>query len=458
MVFSRFIWTILGGVAAIVVTAVLLGIYLQKPDLPVTVSVLVILLATESAFLVWYMIRIRRDLLRLILALRNEDPTLQFSKKGEDPYFSAIHKGFNEIIRNFRLVRLDREAEHQFFKATVNHISFGIIAFDHEGAVELVNTAFLDLFNQKELRQVEALEAISPGLPAWIKGLSRETECLKKIQLNGETHHLIFLVSRFRITRREITLVSVRDISREIDRNELEAWQKLMRILRHEILNSVSPISLISGNLSHMLQKEGAPVPINTLDQEEVEDIRTGLDTIHRRASGLSRFLDAYSNLYRTPELKPVETNALELLRRIRELYKEQTDRQGIDCFIDCDDKELTISMDERMIEQVLINLVKNAVEALDGSVNPAVTLSARSIGNDFILAVADNGPGIPDDQLEHIFIPFYSTREKGSGIGLSFAQHIMRLHQGRIHVHSLPGKGSKFQLVFRSGPGNLPK
>lgn len=433
-------------VGAIVSTAVVLGLCLEKSGFPITRSVLVVLLVLETVFLIYYLVRIRRDLLRLIQALRHEDPTLQFSRDGKDPYFSAIHRGFNEIIRNFRLVRLDREAEQRFFEATVNHIQFGIIAFDRDGNVEMANNSFLDLFQMKKLLRVSDLDSVSPGLPGWLMQLSREEESLKKVSLDGKPYQLIFLASRFRIRDREVTLVSVRDISREIDRNELEAWQKLMRVLRHEILNSITPIRLLSSNLS---QKK---VPLSDHDFREM---KTGLDTIHRRASGLSNFLDAYSNLYRVPDLELRKVNAPELLNRICLLYRDQFKAEKIDCRIECDDQGLSIEMDERLIEQVLINLVKNAVEALHGSPGPLLTLSAKISGKEGILAVRDNGPGIAEDQLDHIFIPFYSTREKGSGVGLSFAQHIMRLHQGRIHVSSPPGKGIEFQLLFRTAiPG----
>ena len=443
MVFSRFIWTIVGLVLVIVATSVILGLYMQKPGYPVTGSVLVILLVLETIFLVYYLTRIRRDLLRLVTALRHEDPTLQFKRDGSDPYFSAIHRGFNEIIRNFRLVRLDREAEQRFFEATVNHIRFGIIAFDYDGNVEMANDSFLDLFKLKELHRIDSLETVSPGLTGWLKQLSQQTESLKKIHVEGKPHHLLFLASHFRVKDREISLVSVRDISREIDRNELEAWQKLMRVLRHEILNSITPIKLLAGNLSGMLIRE--------LSDGEVEDMKTGLETIHRRATGLSNFLDAYSNLYRVPELVITKSGAGELLNRIRLLHKEQLDHEKITCQVVCDDQDLVVELDERMTEQVMINLVKNAVEALRGSPDPVLTLAAWESGNEAFLSVKDNGPGIPEDQLDHIFIPFYSTREEGSGVGLSFSQHVMRLHQGRIHVSSTPGEGSEFQLVFRN-------
>ena len=452
MVFSRFIWTILTLVVMIVLTAVGLGIFLQKPDYPVTTSLLVLLLVAETLYLLYYLIRIRRDLLKLVNALRNEDPTLQFKKKSGDPYFSEIHRSFNEIIQNFKLIRLDKEAEHHFFRATVNHIQFGIIAFDTTGNIEIVNEAFLELFQMKRITDLESLSEVSAELPELFRQLSHKKESLKQVQIDGSLHHLIFLASRFKLQQQEITLISVRDISREIDRNELEAWQKLLRVLRHEILNSISPIKLLASNLSGILQPEGKMVSLAKLTEEEITDIKTGLDTIHRRATGLSNFLDAYSNLYRVPDLQLQPVQVVELLDRVALLFKEQFSGGNISQGIRCEDPELRIMMDERMIEQVLINLVKNSLDAVKEKQDPAIQFIAEFRGNLKVIGVKDNGQGIPPDQLESIFIPFYSTKEGGTGIGLSFSQHVMRLHHGQLKVNTSPGDGSDFQLVFPEG------
>jgi nitrogen fixation/metabolism regulation signal transduction histidine kinase len=449
MVFSRFIWSILAFVAAIVGTSVLLGVFLQRPDYPVTISLLVLMLILETAALLWYLTRIKRDLLKLINALVNEDPTMQFSKVRRDPYFNAIHAGFNALISDFRLVRLDREAEQRFFEETVNHVQFGLIAFNEDGVVRMVNRAFLELFGFTELKHLDVLKEASDSLPAIFKSFSPGKEKLKKISLPDGQHHLIFLASGFVLKGEKISLISVRDISREMDRNELEAWQKLLRVMRHEILNSISPIQLIAGNLSKRLQPEGELVPLEQLSAEEVLDIKTGLDTIHRRASGLSVFLDAYANMYRTPEFSPELTHIAPLLKRIAQLFKEDAEEQEISISVDCPNSELELNMDAKMIEQVLINLVKNAMEAVKGESSRSIILSSGSDGKEMFLSVEDTGSGIPQDQMESIFIPFFSTRESGTGIGLSFSQHIMRMHSGQIRVSSEPDQGSVFQLVF---------
>ncbi len=451
MVFSRFIWSILVFVAAIVGTSILLGIYLQKPEFPVTSSLLIVVLVLETTALVWYLTRIRRDLLKLINAMSNDDPTMQFSRVRRDPYFNAIHTGFNSLISDFRLVRLDREAEQRFFEETVNHVQFGLVAFNAKGEVKMINQAFLELFGLLSFVQLDELATVSGDLPEFFRSFTPGKETLKKMELGGQSHHLIFLSSGFILKNEEITLVSVRDISREMDQNEMEAWQKLLRVLRHEILNSISPIKLIAGNLSGRLQKEGKLIDMDRLKEDEVEEILSGLDTIHRRASGLSVFLDAYTNLYRTPEFKTEQTEILSLLKRITGLFKEQADLKESNLKIHCPDEFLRAELDARMIEQVLINLVKNAMEAVSTRKTREITLSAIGRKKEVIISVEDTGTGIPAEQLDSIFMPFFSTKETGTGIGLSFSQHIMRLHGGYIRVRSKQGKGSVFQLVFGS-------
>lgn len=448
MVFSRFIWTILTLVTVIVLTAVGFGIFLQRPGFPFTSSLFLLLLVLETSVLIFYLVRIRRDLLRLVSALRNEDPTLLFRKEAGDPYFSQIHKGFNEIIRNFRLIRLDKEVEHQFFKATVDHIQFGIIAFNEKGEVEIVNEAFLKLFQLERITHLDSLAAASYTLPELLRSLTHQRESLKQVEITGSLYHLIFLASRFRLQQEEISLISVRDISREIDRNELEAWQKLLRVLRHEILNSVTPIKLLANNLSGILESEGKTISLKSLTDGEIDDLKTGLDTIHRRATGLSNFLDAYTNLYRVPDLQLRSVQVTTLLERVGSLFKDQLGAMEKQ-MIRCTERELTISMDERMIEQVLINLVKNSLDAVKEIKDPTIHILAEIRESSPVISVKDNGKGIEPDQLESIFIPFYSTKEGGNGIGLSFSQHVMRLHQGRMQVNSSPGHGSEFRLIF---------
>lgn len=193
-------------------------------------------------------------------------------------------------------------------------------------------------------------------------------------------------------------------------------------------------------------------MPLDELKKDEVEDIITGLETIHRRAGGLSVFLDAYTNLYRTPEFKAELRPVLPLLERVSSLFKEEAEQRGCTMELSCPDPALALMMDARMIEQVLINLVKNAMDAVINQDIRLIRLSVSGTRTGTEISVKDTGTGIPRDQMESIFMPFFSTKETGTGVGLSFSQHVMRLHNGFIRVSSTPEEGSVFQLVFGSG------
>lgn len=438
MVFSRFIWTVLAFVAAITGSAILLGIYLQKPDYPLTASLLIVALVLETAALLYYLTRIRRDLLRLVNSLSNDDPTMQFSRVKDDPYFSSIHQGFNDLIRDFRLVRIDQEARQRFFEETVDHVPFGLVAYNGSGDVKMVNRALLQLLGVAKLERLDMLREQSPEVFRFLSEQEKGKESLLKVRLQKGWHHLICLSSEFVLKGEVITLVSLRDISRELDRNELDAWQKLLRVLRHEILNSLSPIKLIAENLGERTE----------IGENEWEEVREGLDTIHRRASGLARFMDAYANIYRTPEIHATDSDIHSLLIGVARMYEKTAADLQLTPEVDCP-AGLMHPMDQRLIEQVLINLVKNAMDAVKNLKNGKLVLQASKQSGSLIITVRDNGEGIPADQLDSIFIPFYSTREEGTGVGLSFAQHIMRMHGGRIQVRSTPGSGSEFQLLF---------
>jgi len=331
----------------------------------------------------------------------------------------------------------------------VNHVQFGLLAIDQSGQVRMANEACLDLFRLERLNHIRALDGVSKDLAVILEKLSSEKELLKKVYIHGIQHHLIFLASRFTLRNEDMMLVSIRDISREIDRNELEAWQKLLRLLRHEILNSITPIKLLAANLAEILEKEHRTTPVLELTGEELENLKTGLQTIYRRSTSLSNFLDAYSNLYRVPELNIKQVNGGTLLHRVATLLKEQLTKEKIEIQIIAPPENMVFNLDERMIEQVMINLVKNAIQAVKSTPAKKITLATAFLENKPALLVKDSGSGIPEEQLDSIFLPFFSTQPEGTGIGLSFSQHIMRLHNGHINVVSKPGSGSEFQLIF---------
>lgn len=451
MVFSPYLRNIILFVLALVVFALGLAYFIVKGSYPVSVSVFALLLAATTVLLIFYLMRTRKDLLRMIDALRHEDVSTRFSSSVRDPFLLPIHQGFNEIVRNFRLIRLDKEAEHHFFRATIDHIQFGMLAFDEDRNVGISNKAFREFAACSEIQHLEELKKGFPELHDILLSLPPRQSSIHRLRMGGQYHQVIFLASDFKLQEKAHKLVSMRDLSREIEHTELEAWKKLIRIMKHEILNSISPIKLLSGNIINSLFSGGKLRDLRELTTEEVEELQLGIETIHRRSVSLSKFVETYASLYQLPAPEISELDPELLFKDIQQLFREQLEEEKIG-FSFSFESGSKVMADEGLLVQVLINLVRNAIDATSGRPDRSITLWCGIRDSSPCIEVSDNGRGIDSEQLNNIYIPFYSTKEEGSGIGLSFAQHVMKLHQGSLSVDSIPGKGSTFKMLFTGG------
>lgn len=450
MIFKRYRFIIIVQVVLIALTTVTFFWTLRQEYMLITSSSLVIIWILQIVYLIWYLQKINRDLIKFITALRYDDVSISFEKERKvDPYFKDLYQELNHIINDISTIRSDKESEHQYFQNTVKHINTGIIAFDETGKIEICNDAALALLNLKRLNNIAEIEETKIGLSDSIKNLKPGTTSLVKLIQQNDVIQLSIKSANFRIKNRSIKLISLQNIKSEIDRGEVDAWQKLIRVLTHEIMNSVSPIKLLSGSLIEMFEENNIIKPINELDNKTIEDSVLGLKTIRKRSDGLSNFVETYKNLTQIPKVKFSEFQVEQLFSHINTLLKDDLNEKNIGFVVNCNPSNLDLNADERLIEQVLINLIKNASEALKNIENPIINLSAMT-NNDIVqITVSDNGPGISSDIVENIFIPFFTTKEKGSGIGLSLSRQIMHLHNGNISVKSVPNTETIFTLTF---------
>jgi signal transduction histidine kinase len=257
---------------------------------------------------------------------------------------------------------------------------------------------------------------------------------------------LIIYATEFKMRDKAIKLVSLQNIQTELEEKELEAWQKLIRVLTHEIMNSVTPISSLSSTVNDMLTTGNA----NDLDEEQVDDIKSAVTTIHRRSEGLINFVENYRSLTKIPKPNFEIFSVQHLFDRLKRLLSNDLEKYSIRLSLSVEPRSLEVTADPDMVEQILINLVINSTHALKDTENKSLSLTAglNEKGRVFI-KVTDNGPGIPQDIQEKIFIPFFSTKSSGSGIGLSLARQIMRSHRGNIRVSSKPNEETTFSLIF---------
>jgi len=351
----------------------------------------------------------------------------------------------------FRKTRTEKEEHYRYLQTIVQHIGIGLIAYQPNGDVELINTAAKRLLGIPALKNIQSLETFSKPLVDTLFKIKPKGRALIKVEDQNELLHLALYATEFKLRGQIFSLVSIQNIHSELEEREIEAWQKLIRVITHEIMNSITPISSLASTINEML-KDSYQIPAakQNIDSESLTDIHDAAQTIQKRSQGLLHFVDAYRNLalIQKPnfQLFPVK----ELFARVEKLMQTNIKEKSIRLRIDVDPKTLELTADPELIEQVLINLLLNALQSVGGQKKAKIELNAHLDGRGRILIqVKDNGPGIVDEYLEKIFNPFFSTKDKGSGIGLSLSRQIMRLHHGSITVQSEPKKQTTFTLRF---------
>jgi len=450
MIFNRYRILIIIQILLIAVTSFAFFWTSQQEYMLITSSSLIIVWVLQIIYLIWYLQKINRDLLKFITALRYNDVSINFDRnKRIDPYFKDLYYELNNITNEISQIRSDKESEHQYFQNTVKHISTGILAFDDKGKIEICNNAVLELLNINKINTISDIDKVYKGLSKTVKEIKPGAAKLLKLSIDNSIIQLSIKAANFKIKNRNIKLISLLNIKTEIDQSEVDAWQKLIRVLTHEIMNSVSPIKLLSSSLIDMFEENNEIKTVSEITNATIQDSVFGLKTIRKRSSGLSNFVETYKSLTQISKANFSDFKICDLFKQINTLLKSELDQKSIQLVLSCQLQDLILHADEKLIEQVLINLIKNASEALLNSNNPIITIDAECI-NEFVqIKVSDNGPGISSELIDNIFIPFYTTKEKGSGIGLSLTRQIMNLHGGNISVKSELNNGTIFTLNF---------
>lgn len=388
-----------------------------------------------------------QETIRFLEAIKYSDFTQTFSPKIGGNSFIQLSKTFNEIIEKFKKEKREKTEALKYFQNVLQHIEIALFSFNQNGEIEILNRATKKLFGCSILKNISAIKHLSPQLFEIITSNSNKIKLLRKVEINNELYHLYITSTKFKINNNTLRLISIQNFQTEIEENELEAWQNLIKVLTHEIMNSVTPISSLAETMKNTLINAD-----NTFfeQEENFSDFKKSIITIEKRSEALTNFVNKFRNISNIP--KPVfrSVTVINLLERIETLFKKELDKNNIKLEINVAPKQIQIYADSEQIEQVIINLVINSIKALKNKSEKLIRLSAYlSKGNFTTLEVYDNGCGINYSIQDKIFIPFFTTTENGSGIGLNIAKQIMRLHKGTIRVNSTPDKESKFILTF---------
>jgi nitrogen fixation/metabolism regulation signal transduction histidine kinase len=449
MVYKRFHINCIIRVLLLSATLCLLAYLLFKTDF-IAAAIFVSLVGAYQIFaLIRYISKTNRDLTRLLHSIKYSDFAQSFTNNLKGSGFEELHTALTDVIKEFQRAKLEKEEHFRFLQTIVDHVGIGLIAFNPQGEVELINNAARKLLNVRTLKNISDLEPVSARLAEKLSELSPGANDLVKLKQDDNLLQLSIYATGFVLRQQQLTLVAMQDIHSALEEEEMKSWQNLIRVLTHEIMNSITPIASLAST-AHGLLKDERECELPESLNETIGDVRHAVNTIEKRSKGLLTFIENYRKLTRIPKPDFKIVSVKDLFERVEHLMKDQFEAHGIEFNMQIDPLSLELTADQALIEQVLINLCKNAVEALNGVAKPKIKLKAGTDerGNP-VIKVIDNGRGIPEDVAGRIFIPFFTTRQQGSGIGLSLSRQIIRLHKGTIGVTSTPDEKTVFKLRF---------
>jgi len=416
---------------------------------PIACGILAVVLLVE---LVRYVESVNREFAQFLSFVAHDDFAASPPLARRGRVFQELDSAYRLLAGKFRSLNLQRAANHQYLEALVEHVSIALICLDGNGAVTLMNREAKALFKAPHLTSLKSFGRIDPKLPDAIEALADSGRALVAIKIAGEALQLALFATEFELLGERYKLISFQNIRDELEQREVEYSQKLIKVLTHEIMNSVTPIiSLTKLIRDRLVDEQTGELAVQKLASDEQHDLARGLASIHSRGSGLLKFVQAYSVLTNLPRPSLAEVDVAVLIDRVHALMAPVLDAEGVGLDVQAVGAHMVVRADPQQIEQVLINLVKNAAEALAGRDGGRVILrGVRDDRGKVLIQVIDNGPGIDTAHVDDIFLPFFTTKRNGSGVGLSVSRQIMALNKGLLTVETAVGRGSEFTIRFR--------
>lgn len=438
-------------ITAIALTLFLLFQLINSDAFSLTILLVLTLAIVQVVALIKLVDKTNQDIIDFFEAIKNNDLSNPREKSGKDAYSVYLHEQFEMVIKKLQKSKLTKDARQQYLTTIVQHVGIGLITFNEKGDVQIMNIAAKRLLKIENLKKINALNSISEELVKCFWELKTGGRSLITVEIGGDERQLSVYAIELTLGNENFKLISLQNIRSELEEKEMDAWQKLVRVLTHEIMNSVTPISslayTVEGEIVEYLDQGEEQTKI---EKEDLEDIHLAVQTIQRRSDGLIRFVNDFRSLTHTPEPKFQMASVMELFGQISVLLKHEIKSNDIKFIVNVKPQNLALSIDPELIQQVLINLIKNAVQALEERENKIIELLAyQDEKNNTLFILKDNGPGIEDEAQTKIFIPFFTTKKSGSGIGLSLSRQIMRQHNASISVKSKIDEGTEFILRF---------
>ena len=400
--------------------------------------------------LIRYLNSTNRKLSFFLESIENEDSTLLMTTNEPNQPIRELYQSLNKVNKQIQQVKIESRQQEQYFQTLLEQVATGIINFDTNGFVLHANQAIKKMLGIHVLTHVNQLERVNGNLFQAVKNIKPFEQKLISVEGDRGIIQLSLKATSFKARDNELTLLSLQDIRHELDEKELDSWMKLIRVLMHEIMNSIAPITSLSESLCNFYSVDGRLVLPQEVNEATIQTTVRGLNVIKEQGLGLMQFVESYRKLSGLP--KPVKKiiRLDELFGKIKILFASIEKSDRMELTVKLQNPGMELFADENLVVQVLVNLLKNAIQANENNTKGKIKLVA-GLNPDRLpeIRIADNGPGIPADIVDQIFIPFFTTRENGSGIGLSLSRQIMQLHGGTLQVHSIPGKETVFSMIF---------
>lgn len=453
MLLNKFFINVLIRVTLILLSCVVLGIVLQnlQKGYYYTLAGIIFLILLQTWFLVCQVNKTNTDLEKFFSSIQDHDSSVRFSDNIMNSSFRKLHDRLNNINMVIQNVKLENARTSQFLQSVVDHVDIGLLSFEMNGTIVIYNRAARKYLNVQRPLQLSSLKSLNDELFNIFNTIQPGQEILHKSKTDNLLQSILVKATELKFENNVIKLVSFQDITNELDKKELDSWKRLIRVLTHEIMNSISPITSLTTVISGYFKKKDNenPIALEDIDNQIVTKTLSGLNTIEETGKGLLDFVDKYRSLMSLPKPNLSKFNVDDLFRKCK-LLMESNISNNIKIIASVNPEDIKLLADFAQVEQVLINLIKNAVEALALKKNGTIHLKASYCDGYILIQVEDNGIGLSSDIIEDIFVPFYTTKENGSGIGLSLSKQIMQNHGGTISVNSAPYKGSEFTLKFQ--------
>jgi two-component system nitrogen regulation sensor histidine kinase NtrY len=452
MVLNRFFFNVLIRVVLITLSCVVLGVVLQHLNhgYYYTLAGMIFVIVLQSWLLINKVNQTNTDLEKFFSSVQNHDSSIRMPENGDSNSFIKLHDRMNNLNAIIQNVKIENERTSHFLQSVVDHVDIGLLSFDVNGTIGIYNAAAKRYLNVQQPGQLSSLKAMDGELFKIVSTIKPEQEILHKMKIDNLLQSILVKATELEFESNVIKLVSFQDITNELDKKELDSWKRLIRVLTHEIMNSISPITSLTKVISgyYIRNDEKNLVPLEHIDKLIVTKTLSGLNTIEETGKGLLDFVDKYRSLTSLPKPNLSKFSIDRLFQKCK-ILMESNISINIKISASVYPEDISLVADYAQVEQILINLIKNAIEALSGKKHGTIHLKAFYADGSILIQVKDNGIGISGDIIEDIFVPFFTTKENGSGIGLSLSKQIMQNHDGTISVNSAPNKGSEFTLKF---------